>query len=205
MTAHKAQGKTMDAVIMDLESTIGTESPYVMLSRATSLAGVYILRPFSQRVIQRGPSQDVREEFRRLDILCHQTVMRYGTAEEAAEAQQYLVDTFSARALPMEDQAMEHVDDEARRLASLQRATACLIAGAVRDPALDHRRITGSTSQATSSTPHRARILKTTAVDSQSISSNKRAGPNSVEAEPPLSDRVGRRGCINGDSCRRYG
>jgi ATP-dependent exoDNAse (exonuclease V) alpha subunit len=31
MTAHKAQGK-MDVMIMDLESTSGTESPYVMMS-----------------------------------------------------------------------------------------------------------------------------------------------------------------------------
>jgi hypothetical protein len=29
MTAHKAQGKTMDAILIDLESTRGTESPYV--------------------------------------------------------------------------------------------------------------------------------------------------------------------------------
>ncbi|KAJ7207621.1 hypothetical protein GGX14DRAFT_306349, partial [Mycena pura] len=73
MTAHKSQGKTMDSVIVDLQSTSGTEAPYVMLSRATSLAAVHILRPFSQKVIQRRPSQDVREEFRRLDMLCHQT------------------------------------------------------------------------------------------------------------------------------------
>ncbi|KAJ7120759.1 hypothetical protein C8R43DRAFT_864604, partial [Mycena crocata] len=73
MTAHKAQGKTMHDVIMDLEGTTGTEAPYVMLSRATSLAGVYILRPFKQKVIQRRPSQDVREEFRRMDMLYHQT------------------------------------------------------------------------------------------------------------------------------------
>ncbi|KAJ7101111.1 hypothetical protein C8R44DRAFT_586374, partial [Mycena epipterygia] len=73
MTAHKAQGKTMDVVIMDLESTSGTESPYVMMSRATSLAGVYILRPSKKKAIQRRPSQDVREEFRRMDMLYHQT------------------------------------------------------------------------------------------------------------------------------------
>ncbi|KAJ6448276.1 hypothetical protein C8R47DRAFT_916205, partial [Mycena vitilis] len=60
-------------VIMDLESTTGTEAPYVMLSRATSLAGVYILRPFEQKFIQRQPSQDVREEFRRMDMLYHRT------------------------------------------------------------------------------------------------------------------------------------
>ncbi|KAJ6556701.1 hypothetical protein B0H10DRAFT_1847479, partial [Mycena sp. CBHHK59/15] len=81
-----AQGKTMDVVILDLESTSGTEAPYVMLSRATSLDGVYILWPFKKKVIQRHPSQDVREEFRHLDMLCHQTIMRHGTSEEAREA-----------------------------------------------------------------------------------------------------------------------
>ncbi|KAJ7218941.1 hypothetical protein C8J57DRAFT_998110, partial [Mycena rebaudengoi] len=72
-TAHKAQGKTMNVVILDLESTSGTEAPYVMLSRATSLNGVLILRPFKKKAIQRHPSEDVRNEFRCLDILRHQT------------------------------------------------------------------------------------------------------------------------------------
>ncbi|KAJ7127322.1 hypothetical protein C8R43DRAFT_862486, partial [Mycena crocata] len=73
MTAHKAQGKTMEAIIVDLESTKGTEAPYVMLSRATSLDGVFILRPFRLGTIQCRPSQDVQNEFKRLDILYHQT------------------------------------------------------------------------------------------------------------------------------------
>ncbi|KAJ7070330.1 hypothetical protein B0H15DRAFT_746600, partial [Mycena belliarum] len=73
MTAHKAQGKTMDAIIVDLESTHGTESPYVMISRATSLAGVFILRPFRKKVLQCHPNQDVRSEFKRLDMLTNQT------------------------------------------------------------------------------------------------------------------------------------
>lgn len=110
----------MDVVMIDLESTIGTEAPYVMLSRATSLAGVFFLRPFQNKVIQRHPCQDVRNEFRRLDILCHQTIMRHGTSKEAADAQQYLVSTFSANALPNEDNTEEDirmdVDDGARRL-----------------------------------------------------------------------------------------
>ncbi|KAJ7889369.1 hypothetical protein B0H14DRAFT_3429680 [Mycena olivaceomarginata] len=143
MTAHKAQGKTMDVVIMDLESTRGTEAPYVMLSRATSLEGVYILRPFKKNVIQRHPSQDVREEFRRMDMLYHQTIMQHGTAEEASQAQRYLVDNFSPQALPNPDNEME-VDtvDDARRLASLQKANSRLIAGALpqsdRRPASSH-------------------------------------------------------------------
>ncbi|KAJ7251174.1 hypothetical protein B0H12DRAFT_989070, partial [Mycena haematopus] len=73
MTAHKAQGKTMEAIIVDLESTKGTEAPYVMLSRAKSLDGIFILRPFRLSAIQCHPSQDVRNEYKRLDMLCHQT------------------------------------------------------------------------------------------------------------------------------------
>ncbi|KAJ7358214.1 hypothetical protein DFH08DRAFT_687039, partial [Mycena albidolilacea] len=45
-----------------LLSTRGTESPDVMLSRAESLDGVFILRPFRQKVIQCRPSEDVRNE-----------------------------------------------------------------------------------------------------------------------------------------------
>ncbi|KAJ7251691.1 hypothetical protein C8J57DRAFT_986518, partial [Mycena rebaudengoi] len=75
ITAHKAQGKTMEAIIVHLESTYGTESPYVMLSRAKSLDGIFILRPFRQKVIQCHPNQDVRAEFKRLDMLAHQTIM----------------------------------------------------------------------------------------------------------------------------------
>jgi hypothetical protein len=99
MTAHKAQGKTMEAIIADLESTKGTEAPYVMLSRAKSLDGIFILRPFRLSAIQCHPSQDVRNEYKRLDMLCHQTTMKYGSAAEAAESQDYLVKTFSADAL----------------------------------------------------------------------------------------------------------
>ncbi|KAJ7351570.1 hypothetical protein DFH08DRAFT_643130, partial [Mycena albidolilacea] len=69
MTAHKAQGKTIKFVVVDLESTRGTEPPFVMLSRAKSLDGVFILCPFRQKVIQYRPSEHVRNEFKRLDIL----------------------------------------------------------------------------------------------------------------------------------------
>ncbi|KAI1782013.1 hypothetical protein LXA43DRAFT_874615, partial [Ganoderma leucocontextum] len=69
LTAHKSQGQTFDQVVIDLESCSGTEPPYVMLSRATSLDGVIILRPFSKNKIRSRQSEDVRKEFRRLDCL----------------------------------------------------------------------------------------------------------------------------------------
>ncbi|KAJ7786891.1 hypothetical protein B0H14DRAFT_2400095 [Mycena olivaceomarginata] len=51
----------LNIVVVDLESTWGTESPYVMLSRAKSLDGVFILRPFRQKIIQCRPREDVRK------------------------------------------------------------------------------------------------------------------------------------------------
>ncbi|KAF8064264.1 hypothetical protein FPV67DRAFT_1397973, partial [Lyophyllum atratum] len=69
MTAHKAQGQTLTAAIIDLESCYGTESPYVMVSRVTSLDGLLILRPFSKSKIQSRRSEDSRRERRRLELL----------------------------------------------------------------------------------------------------------------------------------------
>jgi hypothetical protein len=132
MTAHKAQGKTMEAIVVDLESTHGTEAPYVMISRATSLAGVFILRPFRQKVIQCRPSQDVRNEFKRLDMLSHQTRMKHGSAEEALESREYLVKNFSPAALPTsprEEQGKQCLRQDARALARLQASSARLISG----------------------------------------------------------------------------
>ncbi|KAJ7817261.1 hypothetical protein B0H14DRAFT_3877541 [Mycena olivaceomarginata] len=150
----------MKSVILDLQSTSGTEAPYVMLSRATSLAGVYILCTFQKKVIQRHPSQDVREEFRRLDMLTHQTIMGYGTSEEASAAQKYLVETFSSQALPDPDNCVEDntAEDNARRLASLQNANSRLVTGTSRAVESDHTR--GS-----SASPRRARITKTSTYD----------------------------------------
>ncbi|KAF8123179.1 hypothetical protein EV363DRAFT_1147608, partial [Boletus edulis] len=69
MTAHKSQGMTLEHAIIDLEGCIGTESPYVMLSRVKTLDGVLVLRPFSYKRITCRQSEDVRREFNRLEIL----------------------------------------------------------------------------------------------------------------------------------------
>ncbi|KAL1689109.1 hypothetical protein GGG16DRAFT_25831, partial [Schizophyllum commune] len=69
MTAHKSQGQTLDKVIVDLEGCRGSEAPYVMLSRARALTGVFVLRPFAIKKITCNMSQDLRVEFKRLNIL----------------------------------------------------------------------------------------------------------------------------------------
>ena len=73
ITAHKSQGQTMDRVVVDLNSCIGTEAAYVMISRCVSLDGLSILRPFPISKITTHRSQEARDEFKRLDLLRAQT------------------------------------------------------------------------------------------------------------------------------------
>lgn len=86
ITAHKSQGQTFSHVIVDLESCSGTEAPYVMLSRAKSLDGVIILRPFHMKKITCNQSQDIRREVDRLNILALKTIVAHGTPAEARAA-----------------------------------------------------------------------------------------------------------------------
>ena len=91
ITSHKAQGKTMDRVIIDLAGCIGTEQPYVMVSRATSLNGVVVLRDFESRQISKRRSEESRKEFSRLASLKWQTIARYGNDMERKEAKENLM------------------------------------------------------------------------------------------------------------------
>ena len=77
MTVHRAQGQTFPRVILDLKNCKGCESPYVMLSRATSLQGVIILRPFSIKRITCRRSEDMRNEIKRLTKLEQKTTAAY--------------------------------------------------------------------------------------------------------------------------------
>ena len=86
MTVHKAQGQTMACMIMDLMGCVGTELPYVMVSRATSLDGLIVLRDFDTKQITKRQSEDMRREFARLTLLKWQTIVWYGTEGEVVEA-----------------------------------------------------------------------------------------------------------------------
>lgn len=83
MTVHKAQGCIMEKVIVDLAGCSGTESPYVMVSRATSLKAVKVLRDFDFKQITNCHSEELRKELTRLEILKWQTTAKYSTAAEA--------------------------------------------------------------------------------------------------------------------------
>ena len=92
MTVHKAQGQSLSNVIIDIESCSGTELPYVMVSRATSLAGLLILRPFQKNKIRCRQSQDSRNEFRRLQSLALETMKAHRTEDECEQTTPLLSD-----------------------------------------------------------------------------------------------------------------
>lgn len=83
MTAHRAQGQSMEHVIVDIESCRpGSEAPYVMLSRATSLNGLRIFRPFDFSHIRFKRSEDIVVEEHRLCTLALKTMVAYGSDAE---------------------------------------------------------------------------------------------------------------------------
>jgi len=61
MTAHKAQGQTMEKVVVDLAGCAGTEQPYVTVSRSTSLEDLLVLRDFDFSQITKRRSEDLRK------------------------------------------------------------------------------------------------------------------------------------------------
>ncbi|KAF8991662.1 hypothetical protein BDQ17DRAFT_1254664 [Cyathus striatus] len=77
ITAHKAQGKTLSKVIVDLQNCRGCEPPYVMLSHVKSLSGLLILHPFDFAQISSCPSEDLHKEFQHLTILNKKTLMSF--------------------------------------------------------------------------------------------------------------------------------
>ena len=82
LTAHKAQGQTMERVVVDLAGCSGTEQPYVMASRSTSIEGLIVLREFEFSQISKRRSEDLRKEFARLELLKLKTIIKYASGEE---------------------------------------------------------------------------------------------------------------------------
>ncbi|KAJ6479438.1 hypothetical protein C8R47DRAFT_1218997 [Mycena vitilis] len=135
ITAHKAQGKTMRACVVNFTGCKGTESPYVMVSRATSLDALVILTPFPKAKICSRQSEDVRVECRRLEYLALQTVIAIGTPEEVARATREIRASYNAPSSGAPSSALSTVSavatgdsDVYGRLDRLQRANAVLTA-----------------------------------------------------------------------------
>jgi ATP-dependent exoDNAse (exonuclease V) alpha subunit len=72
ITTYKAQGITMNKIVVDLQVPLGTlqvASIYVPLSRVKRAEDVAILRPFDMKVLQIRPSLAQDAELKRLDEL----------------------------------------------------------------------------------------------------------------------------------------
>ncbi len=82
-TDYKAQGRSLDAAIVDLDSCFSLQGAYVMLSRVRTLDGLAVLRPFRPRKIEADISAELRAEFDRLDRLDEATAMRWRRDHEA--------------------------------------------------------------------------------------------------------------------------
>lgn len=134
MTAHKAQGQTMNRAIVDLQGCHGTEAPYVMLSRVKSLEGLIILRPFEKRKIQCRQSEDSRREAKRMDFLRLQTIIVHGDVEEISNSQQLLSsspyeDRFTILDNHHEEEMSWSQADSVQRLKDLQDANQYVTSG----------------------------------------------------------------------------
>ena len=76
ITTYKAQGLTMNKIVVDLQVPLGTSqvaSIYVPLSRVKRAEDVAILRPFDMKVLQIRPSLTQDAELKRLDELNRKT------------------------------------------------------------------------------------------------------------------------------------
>ena len=76
ITIYKAQGLTMNKIVVDLQVSLGTlqvASIYVPLSRVKRAENVVILRSFDMKVLQVRPSPAQDTELERLDELDRKT------------------------------------------------------------------------------------------------------------------------------------
>jgi ATP-dependent exoDNAse (exonuclease V) alpha subunit len=75
-TDYKSQGRTLERAIVDLKSARSLQGIYVMLSRVKSLAGLAVLGDFPPNILEQHLSEELRNEFKRLD---EQTLAAYGS------------------------------------------------------------------------------------------------------------------------------
>src|SRR3954464_2914680 len=77
MTAHAAQGKTRPYNVVHLNSCHNHMAYYTALSRSASAEGTIIIQGFDSKVISRGCSGYLRQEFRELELLDDITRLRF--------------------------------------------------------------------------------------------------------------------------------
>lgn len=86
ITIHKAQGKTFDQAVVDIEKPttppLGSAHDnysilYVGLSRVRQLSDLRLLQPFSSTVLHFQPDTKLVAELKRLELLANQTESAY--------------------------------------------------------------------------------------------------------------------------------
>ncbi|KAF8143072.1 hypothetical protein K438DRAFT_1634279 [Mycena galopus ATCC 62051] len=76
-TDYKLQGRSLQRVIVDLNGARSLQSLYIMISRATSLGSMSVLRNFTPRTLHTHLGEDFRREFERLEDLDALTKVAY--------------------------------------------------------------------------------------------------------------------------------
>jgi ATP-dependent exoDNAse (exonuclease V) alpha subunit len=80
-TDHKAQGQTIENVIVDIGTTkrfpVDPFVAYVALSRSRGRNSIRLLRDFDNKIFTRHPSEDLRLEDRCLEGLAERTKIRF--------------------------------------------------------------------------------------------------------------------------------
>lgn len=108
MTEFKAQGKTLPGAIIDLVDCVGSQAPYVMLSRVTNLQNLFILRSFGHSKIRCHLSEDLRIEDLRLEELALHTEINLSMGESKRESRERLEGVKKRRA-DLEEQRTERL------------------------------------------------------------------------------------------------
>lgn len=84
-TDYKAQGQTMECVIIDLgkppSGKLTGFNMYVALSRGRGRATIRLLRDFEDKLFTTHPSEELRKEDERLDLLAQSTIRRWREGE----------------------------------------------------------------------------------------------------------------------------
>ena len=82
-TDHKAQGQTLENVMVDIGTTkkfpVTSFSAYVALSRSRGRDTIRLLRDFDEAIFTKHPSEDLRLEDERLKTLIKNTADRFDT------------------------------------------------------------------------------------------------------------------------------
>lgn len=76
-TDYKAQGRSLERIVVDLSCAHSLQSVYVMLSRVVGLNRVLILKWIPPHKVYQSLAQDLRDELKRLDILADETEREY--------------------------------------------------------------------------------------------------------------------------------